>query len=54
MIIVMASDSTDEHVDGIVRRLGEMGLSGHTSKGAERTVIGVIGVGFPNELPEII
>jgi 3-deoxy-7-phosphoheptulonate synthase len=50
----MASDSTDEHVDGIVRRLGEMGLSGHTSRGAERTVIGVIGVGFPTELPEII
>jgi 3-deoxy-7-phosphoheptulonate synthase len=54
MIIVMASDSTDEHVDGIVTRLGEMGLSGHTSKGADRTVIGVIGVGFPRELPEII
>jgi 3-deoxy-7-phosphoheptulonate synthase len=54
MIIVMASDSTDEHVDGIVKRLGELGLSGHTSKGAERTVIGVIGVGFPRELPEII
>ena len=54
MIIVMASDSTEEHVDGIVRRLGEMGLSGHTSRGAERTVIGVIGVGFPRELPEII
>ncbi len=54
MIIVMASDSTDEHVDGIVRRLGELGLSGHTSRGAERTVIGVIGVGFPRELPEII
>jgi len=31
MIIVMAKDSTDEHIDGIVRRLGEMGLSGHTS-----------------------
>ena len=54
MIIVMASDSTDEHVDGIVRRLEEMGLSGHISRGAERTVIGVIGVGFPHELPEII
>ena len=54
MIIVMASDSTDEQSDGIIRRLGELGLSGHTSKSAERTVIGVIGVGFPTELPEII
>jgi 3-deoxy-7-phosphoheptulonate synthase len=54
MIIVMAKDSTDEHVDGIVRRLDEMGLSGHTSKGAERTVIGVIGVGFPAELTELM
>src|SRR3954463_6876436 len=54
VIIVMAHDSTDEHADGIVRRLGEMGLSGHTSRGAERTVIGVIGVGFPGELPELM
>jgi 3-deoxy-7-phosphoheptulonate synthase len=54
VIIVMGRDSTDEHVDGIVRRLEELGLSGHTSRGTERTVIGVIGVGFPSELPEII
>src|SRR5215217_2092666 len=54
VIIVMAQDSTDEDADGIVRRLSELGLSGHTSKGAERTVIGVIGVGFPNELPELM
>ena len=54
MIIVMASDSTDEHDQGIIRRLDELGLSGHISKSAERTVIGVIGVGFPPELPQII
>jgi len=54
VIIVMASDATDDHVDGIIRRLGDMGLSGHTSREADRTVIGVIGVGFPPELGEII
>src|SRR5205823_6966999 len=50
----MANDSTAEQVDGIVRRLGELGLSAHTSEGSERTVIGVIGVGFPTELPELM
>ena len=54
MIIVMESDSTDQHVAGIVRRLEELGLSAHTSVGSERTVIGVIGVGFPAELPELL
>ena len=54
MIIVMESESTDQQVAGIVRRLEEMGLSAHTSVGSERTVIGVIGVGFPSELPELM
>jgi 3-deoxy-7-phosphoheptulonate synthase len=54
VIIVMANDSTAEHVDGIVRRLEELGLSAHTSVGSDRTVIGVIGVGFPRELPELM
>jgi 3-deoxy-7-phosphoheptulonate synthase len=54
VIIVMANDSTAEQVDGITRRLAELGLSAHTSEGSERTVIGVIGVGFPTELPELM
>ena len=54
MIIVMANDSTAEQVDGITRRLSELGLSAHTSKSVDRTVIGVIGVGFPTELPELM
>ncbi|MCC6176593.1 MAG: 3-deoxy-7-phosphoheptulonate synthase [Chloroflexi bacterium] len=54
MIIVMASDSKPAQVDGIVRRLEEFGLSAHISGGTERTVIGVIGVGFPQELPELM
>lgn len=54
MIIVMTNDSTEEHQQGILRRLGDLGLSGNVSNTADRTVIGVIGVGFPAELPEII
>ena len=52
MIIVMESTAGQRDVDGVVRRLEEFGLSGHISAGEERTVIGVIGVGFPDELPE--
>ena len=54
MIIVMGSQAGQEHVDGVVRRLKEFGLEAHISGGAERTVIGVIGVGFPQELPELM
>jgi 3-deoxy-7-phosphoheptulonate synthase len=54
MIIVMESQAGQEQVDGVVRRLDEHGLSAHISGGAERTVIGVIGVGFPAELPELM
>src|SRR3954468_6069507 len=50
----MESESTDQQVADVVRRLEEMGLSAHQSVGSERTVIGVIGVGFPNELPELM
>src|SRR3954451_21636535 len=50
----MANDSTAEHVDGIVRRLEELGLWALTSVGSDRTVIGLVGVGFPRELPELM
>jgi 3-deoxy-7-phosphoheptulonate synthase len=54
VIIVMASDAGRDQVDGVVRRLEEYQLGAHISGGAERTVIGVIGVGFPPELPELM
>ncbi len=54
MIIVMDSHAAREQVDGVVRRLEEYGLAAHISGGEERTVIGVIGVGFPGELPELM
>ena len=50
----MANDSTAEQADGVVRRLGELGLAATTSEASGGTVIGVIGVGFPTELPELM
>ncbi|MBA2450013.1 MAG: 3-deoxy-7-phosphoheptulonate synthase [Chloroflexi bacterium] len=54
MIVVMGSHAAQVQVDGVVNRLKEFGLGAHISGGTERTVIGVIGVGFPPELPELM
>ena len=54
MIVVMGSHAAQAQVDGVVDRLAEFGLGAHISGGTERTVIGVIGVGFPPELPELM
>ncbi len=43
MIIVMKSKSSDADVEHVVRRVEELGLKAHLSKGVERTIIGVIG-----------
>jgi 3-deoxy-7-phosphoheptulonate synthase len=54
VIVVMKSNSDQSQVDGVIERLKEHGLGAHVSGGKERTVIGVIGVGFSPELPEIM
>ncbi|MBA2285146.1 MAG: 3-deoxy-7-phosphoheptulonate synthase [Ktedonobacteraceae bacterium] len=51
MIIVMKSGSSDETVDYILKFLEHQGLSGHPSKGLERTVIGVLGGVGPTGTP---
>ena len=51
MIVVMKSFADQSDIDGVIKRLDEFGLGAHVSGGKERTVIGVIGVGFPPELP---
>jgi 3-deoxy-7-phosphoheptulonate synthase len=51
VIVVMKSYAEQSEVDGVIQRLEEFGLGAHVSGGKERTVIGVIGVGFPPELP---
>jgi 3-deoxy-7-phosphoheptulonate synthase len=47
MIVVMHVSSTEQDVNGVLNRLNELGLRGHPSRGAERTVIGVVGQVFP-------
>jgi len=43
MIIVMQSRATEEDVRHVIRRIEELGLKAHLSRGTERTIIGVIG-----------
>ncbi|MBI4548001.1 MAG: 3-deoxy-7-phosphoheptulonate synthase [Ignavibacteriae bacterium] len=43
MIIVMESKATEADVQYVVKRVEELGLKAHLSKGVERTIIGVIG-----------
>jgi len=47
MIVVMHVGSTEQDIDGVLNRINELGLRGHLSRGAERTVIGVVGQVFP-------
>jgi 3-deoxy-7-phosphoheptulonate synthase len=43
MIIVLKRDATEEQVDHIVKKVKDLGLSVHLSKGTERSIIGAIG-----------
>ncbi len=47
MLVVMKKDSSEQELEGVMRKLTQCGLAGHTSKGVERTVIGVVGQTFP-------
>jgi 3-deoxy-7-phosphoheptulonate synthase len=53
MIVVMHVSSTEQDIDGVLNRLNELGLRGHLSRGAERTVIGVVGQVFPELADEL-
>src|SRR5437764_1348663 len=52
MIIVMQSSATKRAIDAVLARLAEHKLSGHLSRGEERTIIGVVGAGIPVTLRE--
>ncbi len=54
MIVVMHADAKGTDVDHVVDVLKLHGLRAHISSGEERTVIGVIGTGFPPDLLEAI
>ena len=42
-MIIMESDATQEQIDQVIREIGRYGLKADVSKGAYRTVIGLIG-----------
>ena len=43
MIIVVRPDATEEQIDHIIKKIKDLGLQAHVSKGTERTIIGAIG-----------
>jgi 3-deoxy-7-phosphoheptulonate synthase len=47
MMVIMRTGYTREEFDGVMHRLREVGLDGHPIEGAERTVIGVVGIVYP-------
>ncbi len=47
MMVIMKTGHTRQEFDGVMRRLEEIGLKGHPIEGAERTVIGVVGIVYP-------
>jgi 3-deoxy-7-phosphoheptulonate synthase len=53
VIIVMSPSASQEDVQHVVKRLEEDGWGAEISTGAERTVIGVIGTGFPPDYQEM-
>src|SRR6185437_8920962 len=48
MIVVMQQHCTDAHIEHVLVFLKNHGLSGHLSRGAELTVIGVLGAVGPS------
>jgi len=47
MMVIMRKGHTDQELTDILKRLEEVGLSGHTIVGVERTVVGVVGQVYP-------
>ncbi|MBV9900899.1 MAG: 3-deoxy-7-phosphoheptulonate synthase [Alphaproteobacteria bacterium] len=54
MIAVMQPSATSEEIDHVVEVLRLHNLKAQISQGEERTVIGVIGTGFPDDLLETL
>jgi len=53
MMVIMKKDYSEEEMSGLLRRLEEVGLSGHTIVGVERTVVGVVGQVYPELSDEL-
>jgi len=43
MIVVMRANRSQDEINGVVRRIAELGLKEHISAGTERTIIGILG-----------
>ncbi len=52
MIVVMKTEATEAQVKAIQKHIKELGFKDHLSRGAERTVIGVLGAVYPELLDE--
>lgn len=52
MIVVMQTGSNEAQISAVIERLEEHQLRGHLVRGAERTVIGVVGASIPPTLRE--
>jgi 3-deoxy-7-phosphoheptulonate synthase len=47
MLVVMKKGYDDGELDGVMRKLTQLGLNGHVSKGVAQTVVGVVGQTYP-------
>ena len=43
MMIIMSTEATEIQIDAVIEKINTLGFTPHTSHGAERTVIGVVG-----------
>lgn len=43
MILILKSSATDEQIDNVLKRVDELGLQAHLSRGSFRTIVGIIG-----------
>ena len=53
MIVVMSVESKETEIDGVLKRLDELGFKGNLSRGEERTIIGVVGKVYPELADEL-
>jgi len=54
MIVVMQQHCSEEAIEHVLHFLNDHGLSGHPSRGVERTIIGVLGAVGPSGTPSSI
>ena len=43
MMIIMSTEATDTQIDAVIDRVNTLGFTPHSSRGTERTIIGVVG-----------